>query len=251
MLLRPLTTLSLALVILAGCGDDQGAAKPGNAPTSRAPSAGGVDSSQEAGARAPVASSPRPEMQAMSASAHSSAATSSAPVEAAKLTDEQIAKLLDVANDKEIDESKVASRNAKDASVKAFAKMMIDHHGEAKTKLAKVVDAAGLKPAEGADSKKTVDDTKLAVETLGKLQGADFDKAYVDLMTADHHAALDLIEQRVMASVKNADLRKLVETDLKPTIEKHLHAIEDVAKKLGGAAAATSAPVPKAGAPTK
>lgn len=142
-----------------------------------------------------------------------------APVETA-LTDGQIAAVLDAANDKEIEESKVALTRSKNAEVKAFAKMMVDHHTEAKKKGAKL--AAAAPPSESEVSKKLKADTTTAIDSLKATADADFDRAYLDLMLADHKAVLDLVDNKILPAAKAAELKTLVEKDLRPTVDGHL-----------------------------
>ncbi|WP_437676159.1 DUF4142 domain-containing protein [Sorangium sp. So ce131] len=175
-------------------------------------------------------------------------ATSTAPAAPpeAPLTDEQIVAVLDAANKKEIDEAQVAQTKAKHKDVKAYARMITQHHTDAKNKQAKLVKKLNLTAADSDKSKQLQDETKQAVDQLKTLQGADFDQQFVALMVKDHQTTLDLIDKRILPGAKNADLKALLETDLRPTIEKHLKEAEALSAKLSaagttGAAGATGA----------
>jgi putative membrane protein len=174
------------------------------------------------------------------------AAPTSAPVETA-LTDGQIVGVLDAANDKEIEESKIALTRSKNAEVKAFAKMMVDHHTEAKKKGAKL--AASAPPAESEVSKKLKADTATALEALKATADADFDRAYLDMMVADHKAVLDLVDSKILPVAKTAELKTLVEKDVRPTVDGHLTKATALHGKVAAKAAA-AAPSAKPGAAT-
>ncbi|WP_437813238.1 DUF4142 domain-containing protein [Sorangium sp. So ce1078] len=161
----------------------------------------------------------------------------SAPVEA-PLTDEQIVAVLDAANKKEIDEAQLAQTKAKNKDVKAYARVIAQHHTEAKAKQAKLIKKLGITAADSDKSKQLADETQQAVEQLKALQGADFDQQFVALMVKDHQTTLDLLDRRVLPNAKNADLKAMVEKELRPTIEKHLKDAEALAQKLAPAGTA-------------
>ncbi|XXY17835.1 DUF4142 domain-containing protein [Sorangium sp. So ce216] len=178
--------------------------------------------------------------------------TPSAPPEA-PLTDEQIVAVLDAANKKEIDEAQVAQTKAKHKDVKAYARVITQHHTEAKAKQAKLVKKLGITAADSDKSKQLTTETQQAVDQLKGLQGADFDQQFVAIMIQDHQKTLDLLDKRILQDAKNAELKTLIEKDLRPTIEKHLKDAEALVQKLGpagttGAPGATGATGTQGGA---
>ncbi len=159
--------------------------------------------------------------------------TTGMPPAAAEMpSDAQILAILDAANDKEIEESKAILAVTKNKNVKAFADMMVKHHGEAKKKAAKLASTAGLSPAENNDAKMLMEKTQADIARLKGMTGAALDAAYVQLMLDDHKEALDLVDKKLMPAAKNADLKKMIETDLRPTIESHHKQAQELAKKL-------------------
>jgi len=148
-------------------------------------------------------------------------------------TDEQILKILEAANDKEIEESAAAQDKLGDKDAKAFAKMMLEHHADAKKKQDALIKKIKLEPADAPDAKKLKDATKEEVEKLKKLSGADLDKAYVELMWKDHKTTLEDLDKKIIPAIKNAELKTAVEKDVRPMVEGHLKQIEGHAKRLG------------------
>ncbi len=69
--------------------------------------------------------------------------------------------------------------------VKAFGKMMAEHHAKAQTDLEIILKDHGLDGATDLDAKH-----KALLDKLGKLKDAAFDKAYVAAMVAGHAEAL-------------------------------------------------------------
>jgi putative membrane protein len=140
-----------------------------------------------------------------------------APPKAEPLSDEQIAAITDAANTAEIEQAKLAESKSKDAGVKRFAAMMIAHHGAAKAKQAKLK----LKPAESAVSTSLQADAASTLDTLKTDKGKDFDKAYIAAQVDGHQKVLDTINDKLLPSVKNADLKAYLE-EIKPRVEQHL-----------------------------
>ncbi|WP_437506668.1 DUF4142 domain-containing protein [Sorangium sp. So ce1099] len=182
----------------------------------------------------PPASQPGTDAQAGTQTGTTTSTTPSAPPEA-PLTDEQIVAVLDAANKKEIDEATLAQTKAKHKDVKAYARVIVQHHTQAKTKQAQLVKKLAITAAESDKSKQLTTETQQAVDQLKALQGADFDQQFVATMILDHQKTLDLLDKRILQDAKNADLKALIEKDLRPTIEKHLKDAEALAQKLGPA----------------
>jgi putative membrane protein len=138
------------------------------------------------------------------------------PVQVETLSDEQIAGITDAANSGEIAQAKLAQTKSKDPQVKHFAAMMINHHGAAKLKQAKlkITDAYS---AEEATLKADADST---LDTLKKDTGKEFDKAYIDAQVDGHQKVLDTINQK-LPNVKNPDLKAYLD-EIKPRVEQHL-----------------------------
>jgi putative membrane protein len=86
----------------------------------------------------------------------------------------------------EIKLSKLAEQKASNPQVKAFAQKMVADHTKLEAEMKPFATAWGLNPPAGLDS-----DHQAIYDKLNGLSGADFDKAYMEAMVADHHKALD------------------------------------------------------------
>ncbi|WP_437780262.1 DUF4142 domain-containing protein [Sorangium sp. So ce1097] len=226
---RNVLVVSLGLALGVGCSNQPPASDPSSASGATPPP------TQPAVTPPPPVDTATPPATPPSADAQTEATTSttpSAPPEA-PLTDEQIVAVLDAANKKEIDEATLAQTKAKNKDVKAYARMIAQHHTQAKTKQAQLAKKLGITAAESDKSKQLTDETQQAVEQLKALQGADFDQQFVATMIQDHQKTLDLLDRRILQDAKNAELKAMIEKDLRPTIEKHLKDAEALAQKLG------------------
>jgi len=204
---RTIAVLALSALAFIQCGGDK---KPAEAPETM-PSA-----------EPPPEPSPLVDAGAAQAVAPDKAQTkaddeAAAPPKAEPLSDEQIAAVTDAANSAEIEQAKLAESKSKDAGVKRFAAMMIAHHGAAKAKQAKLK----LKPAESSVSTGLQADAASTLDSLKTSKGKDFDKAYIAAQVDGHQKVLDTINDKLLPSVKNADLKAYLE-EIKPRVEQHL-----------------------------
>ena len=151
--------------------------------------------------------------------------------QAAMLTDAQIAAIADAANKGEIEQAKLAVRKAKDAQVKAFAQMMIDHHGTEQKKEQQLCTTLNLQPETTQTSTQLQTDSQNAISSLTSQTGADFDRAYMDLQVKEHKEVLDAIDNKLIPSAKNAQLKQAL-TDFRPKVQEHLQKAEDLQKNV-------------------
>jgi putative membrane protein len=190
----------------------------------------------------PTATPPAPPSDSDAGAATSSTASAPAPTASTdakpstpSLTDEQIAAITDAANSAEIAQAKLAETKSKNAEVKRFAAMMIKHHGEAKTKQAKLK----LQPADSPDSTALNSDASSTLESLKKDTGKDFDKAYIDAQVDGHQKVLDTINQKLLPNVKNADLKAYLD-EIKPRVEDHLKQAKEIQQNFESKSSSTT-----------
>ena len=141
-----------------------------------------------------------------------------------KPTDPQIAHIAYTAGDLDIKAAKQALKKSKDKNVRAFAKDMVKDHTAVNDKALALVKKLNVTPEDNDTSKalkKTADD-KLA--ELAKLSGAAYDKAYVDNEVAYHKTVDDALQNTLIPSTSNAELKDLLSTGLKIFEGHELHA---------------------------
>lgn len=119
----------------------------------------------------------------------------------------------------------LAATNASNATVKSLGAMMVKDHGKANDELKKWASTAGytLPTSLDAEKQKMYDDLKAK-------KGAEFDRAYTDLMVTDHKE--DIAEFKKQASEgSEASLKSFASTTL-PTLEHHLMESENAKKAV-------------------
>lgn len=125
----------------------------------------------------------------------------------------------------EVELGKLAESKGKSQSVKDFGKMMVDDHSKANEELKSI---ASIKKMDVPSS--LTDDQRKDVDKLSKKEGADFDKAYVDMMVEDHRKDVDAFK-KAAGNLTDNDLKTFA-TNTIPTLQKHLDAILNVKSKM-------------------
>ena len=96
----------------------------------------------------------------------------------------------------EVQLGKIATERAVSADVKAFGQMMVKDHSQAGDELKQVASQLKIQPPTQLDQKH-----KDLVDKLSKLQGAEFDREYINAMVQGHQEVLGKVRARVEAKV--------------------------------------------------
>ncbi len=188
----------------------------------------GMQAADAAGSASTTASNAAGDMK------HGADAAAAEPAKPAGPTDPQIAAIVVAANTVDIDAAKLAMKHSKDAKVKKFAKDMVrDHTANNKAAVA-LVTKLGVTPEENDTSKSLTDGGKKNTDNLKTLKGKDFDKAYVDNEVTYHQSVIDAIDNTLIPSAKNEELKALL-TKTSPVIKEHLEHAKMVQSSMSGA----------------
>jgi putative membrane protein len=125
----------------------------------------------------------------------------------------------------EVELGNMAQQKAKSQQVKDFGKMMVDDHTAANNNLK---DVASKKNIDVPAS--VTDDQKKDMDKLSKKSGADFDKAYVNMMVEDHKKDISAFK-KASGDVGDNDIKNFITTTL-PTLQKHLDSIQSIKSKM-------------------
>jgi len=152
--------------------------------------------------------------------------TSAAP------SDAEIAATVVAANDTDIENGKLALEKSKNADVKQFANEMIAAHTQLNQQGSALLTKLGVTPADNPTSTSIKTGGESSRATLKGLSGADFDKAYVNAEVDMHQSVLDQLDNTLIPSAQNAELKSLLE-QARPTISAHLDHAKSLKTKLG------------------
>jgi putative membrane protein len=115
--------------------------------------------------------------------------------------------------------------------VRQFAQTMISDHNAVNAQAAALAGKLGVTPADNAVSQSLQAGAAEARKTLEPLQGAAFDRAYMEREVGYHQAVLDAIDQLLVPTTENAELRKLL-VDVRPAIAAHLEHAKQIRAEL-------------------
>ena len=99
----------------------------------------------------------------------------------------------------EVQLGRMASEKGSSADVKAFGQMMVKDHTQANDELKQVASRLNVQPPADVDQKH-----KDLANKLMKLQGAEFDREYVNAMVQGHQEVLGKVRARVDAGTAAA-----------------------------------------------
>lgn len=137
----------------------------------------------------------------------------------------------------EVNLGKLAEQRGHDQAVKHFAKHMVSDHEAANNRLMAVVKGDGFALPRELDA-----DHRAVGERLGKLNGADFDVAYMAAQLEDHQKTVQLLEYEI-GSGEDQNLKNFAAETL-PVVWKHLQMARAIVEKTTPMAPAASAAPP-------
>ena len=127
----------------------------------------------------------------------------------------------------EVEMGKLAQQKASNDQVKQFGARMAEDHSKANDELKQVATGKGMTLPSDLDAKH-----KNTMAKLQKLSGAQFDRAYMDEMVADHKT--DVAEfKKESTSGKDSDVKAFAAKTL-PTLEDHLKMAQSTAAAVKG-----------------
>jgi len=129
-------------------------------------------------------------------------------------TDPQIAHIAYTAGEIDVAAAKQALEKSKNAEVRQFAETMERDHEAVNQQALALLTKLKVKPEDNATSKSLASAAKTELTTLSKLQGAAFDKAYVENEVAYHKQVNTALETALIPSAQNAELKSLLQTGL-------------------------------------
>jgi putative membrane protein len=138
----------------------------------------------------------------------------------------------------EVELGKLAQQNASSADVKAFGQRMVDDHSKANDELKTIAQKKNITLPTEMDAK-----NKALHDRLAKLQGAQFDKAYMQAMLQDHRKDVNDFKHESMSG-SDPDVKQFATKTL-PTLEDHLKMAQDANRAVGTSGTMTKSKSPK------
>ncbi len=132
-----------------------------------------------------------------------------------KPTDPQIAHIAYTAGQLDIEAAQQALEKSHNKEVRAFATNMEQDHKAVNDKALALVKKLGVTPEDNDTSKALAKQAAAKRAELAKLNGAAFDKAYIDNEVAYHKAVNGALENTLIPAASNPELKDLLKTGLK------------------------------------
>ncbi|HJR66034.1 MAG TPA: DUF4142 domain-containing protein [Gemmatimonadaceae bacterium] len=161
----------------------------------------------------------------------SMAAAPRAQQAAPPLTDANIAAIVVAANTIDIDNGKLALERATSGEIRQFAQTMITDHTGVNKAAVDLVTRLKVTPVGNPTSVGLVESANATRASLAARSGADFDRAYIVNEVDYHRAVLTAIDDALIPSAQNAELRALL-VSVRPAIAAHLQHAESLKQQL-------------------
>ena len=146
--------------------------------------------------------------------------------------DAEIAATVTAANDTDIQNGQLALSKTSNSEVKAFAREMVAAHTQLNEQGSALLTKLNVTPADNPTSTSIRSGGETTRANLKDLKGADFDKAYINGEVDLHQSVLDQLDNTLIPSAQNAELKELLEK-ARPTIAAHLDHAKALKTKLG------------------
>jgi putative membrane protein len=123
---------------------------------------------------------------------------------------------------------KLAADKATNADVKKFGQQMVDDHSKANDELKALAQSKNIDLSKAQE--KAMKKADAEKEKLEKKSGADFDKAYMKMMVADHEKDVKEFEE-ASKHAEDVDIKAFAAKTL-PTLQHHLDMAKETQSKL-------------------
>jgi putative membrane protein len=150
---------------------------------------------------------------------------------AGKPSDPQIAHIAYTADEIDIKNAKLALTKTHNKDVRDFADDMVRDHTAVNVKALALVKKLHVTPQDNPTSQSLVKQADAERKKLSSLNGAAFDKAYVENEVAYHKEVDQALETTLIPSAQNPELKSLLQTGLK-IFQGHEQHAEQLASKL-------------------
>ena len=131
-----------------------------------------------------------------------------------QINDAQIAHVAYTAGQIDVDAGRQALERSRNADVRAFAETMVRDHASVNEQALALVQRLHVTPEANPTSAALADQAANARRQLGALEGAAFDRAYVENEVAYHRAVNEALRATLIPSAQNSELKALLQAGL-------------------------------------
>jgi len=149
----------------------------------------------------------------------------------AKPSDPQIAHIAYTAGEIDIKAAKQALKISKNKEVRGFANDMVRDHAAVNKKALALVKKLKVTPEDNDTSRTLTKQAEDKMKSMESLKGADFDKAYVENEVTFHKNVNAAVQDTLIPSANNQELKDLLSQGLK-IFQGHQQHAEHLAQKI-------------------
>lgn len=146
------------------------------------------------------------------------------------LDDATIVAIFDAANTYDIETGALAARKGASQAVRDFGKQLMGDHTTVRQQGRDLAGHLHVTPTPPKDFA-LADAHAAALKKLSTLNGAAFDRAFLEHEVAFHKAVLDAVTTTLLPALKNQDVRNLV-TKVAPAFNAHMVAAQNLLNKM-------------------
>jgi putative membrane protein len=161
------------------------------------------------------------------------AAPSSAQAQDVSLNDATIVAIFDAANTADIETGALAEKQGASKEVRDFGAMLARDHKMVRQQGRDLAVRLGVTPTPPKEDHGAKDHAA-AMARLRPLEGAEFDRAFLQHEIAFHQAVIDAINGTLLPAIQNQELKALV-VKVAPAFQAHLRMAQEFEKKIAGA----------------
>ena len=147
------------------------------------------------------------------------------------LTDANIAAIVVGANNIDISAGKIALQRSDNTAVKKFAERMVTDHSAVLNSAVALVTKLGVTPVNNELVVTLVEQSSNHEAALRSLSGTAFDKSYIDHEVAYHKAVIGVIENQLIPSAQNKELKDMLISVI-PAFNAHLEHSQMIQKQI-------------------
>jgi putative membrane protein len=160
-----------------------------------------------------------------------SLATAIAWAQGSKLNDAQIAHIAYTADQIDIQAAQQALEKSNNNEVRSFAQDMVRDHTAVNEKALALVKKLNVAPEDNSTSQTLSKQAAAKSAELAKLNGAAYDKAYINNEVTYHKTVNDALQNTLIPGASNSELKNLLTTGLK-IFQGHQQHAEQVAAEF-------------------
>jgi putative membrane protein len=150
------------------------------------------------------------------------------------LDDATIVAIFDAANTADMETGALAAERGASKEVRDYGAMLVVAHRQVRQQGRDLAQRLGVTPTPPADSSSALQHAA-AMTRLRGLQGAEFDRAFLQHEVAFHKSVIEAVQTSLLPAIRNEELRALV-VKVAPAFDAHMRQAQHLERQLAAAA---------------